>query len=147
MKTVKGDLIRLAKQGQFDLITHGCNCFCKMGSGIAKTIREEFPEAYLVDQKTIIGDRNKLGTITYARCGSIVVVNSYTQFDYWSKGVLVEYPAVRSCFEAIKKEFSGERMGIPLIGAGLARGDWRIIEKIIDEVMFGEDVTLVEFVK
>ena len=35
MKTVKGDLIKLALEGKFDLITHGCNSQCVMGKGIA----------------------------------------------------------------------------------------------------------------
>lgn len=45
MNIVHGDLIQLALAGQFDVIIHGCNCFCTMGAGIAKAIRQEFPEA------------------------------------------------------------------------------------------------------
>jgi len=29
------------------IIVHGCNCFCTMGAGIAKTIKELYPSAYL----------------------------------------------------------------------------------------------------
>jgi len=32
---IEGDLIKLAKQGEFDVITHGCNCHNIMGAGIA----------------------------------------------------------------------------------------------------------------
>jgi O-acetyl-ADP-ribose deacetylase (regulator of RNase III) len=46
MKVTEGDLIKKAKEGEFDLIVHGCNCFCTMGGGIAKGIKREFPEAY-----------------------------------------------------------------------------------------------------
>ena len=42
MKTVKGDLIHLALAGEFDVIVHGCNCYCTMGVGIAKTIKQKF---------------------------------------------------------------------------------------------------------
>lgn len=52
MKTIKGDLVQLAKQGEFDLIVHGCNCFCTMGKGIALTIKQEFPIVYKVDCET-----------------------------------------------------------------------------------------------
>ena len=31
MKTIEGNLISLAKAGQFDVIVQGCNCFCTMG--------------------------------------------------------------------------------------------------------------------
>ena len=59
MKLIKGDLIQLAKNGEFDVIIHGCNCFCTMGAGIAKTIKDIFPEAYKADLNTKKGDRSK----------------------------------------------------------------------------------------
>ena len=43
----------------------------------------------------------------------------------------------------MKAEFSGLRIGYPLIGAGLAGGDWGIIEKTISEELEGEDHSLV----
>lgn len=162
MQVIKGDLIALAKQGCFDIITHGANCFCCFGAGIAKTIKAEFPEAYQVDCQTKKGDYRKLGTISLVSGlpglqgtpgYKLTVVNSYTQFKYWKDKnddptePLVDYNAVRKCFKAIKKEFGGQNLkfGIPKIGAGLALGDWSIIAKIIDEEMEGEDVTLVLF--
>lgn len=149
MKTTSGDLIDLAKKGEFDLIVHGCNCFCTMGAGIAKGIRAAFPAAYEADLATSHGDRAKLGTCTFAeidRSGtSLVVVNAYTQFDYQGSGPKVDYDALRSCFRWIKKQHSGKRIGLPKIGAGLAGGDWSRIAVIIEEELLGEDVTLVEF--
>jgi len=56
MKTIKGDLIALALSGKFDVIVHGSNCFCTMGAGIAKTIKETFPAAYRADLATKKGD-------------------------------------------------------------------------------------------
>ena len=44
MKTIQGNLIHLAQNGEFDLIVHGCNCFCTMGAGIAKGIKAAFRE-------------------------------------------------------------------------------------------------------
>jgi len=61
MKKISGDLIQLAKNGQFDLIAHGCNCFCTMGAGIAKAVKEVFPAAFEADEATQRGDRAKLG--------------------------------------------------------------------------------------
>lgn len=40
MKVLHGDLISLALAGHFEAIVHGCNCFCTMGAGIAKAIRD-----------------------------------------------------------------------------------------------------------
>lgn len=148
MKTISGDLIHLAKSGEFDLIVHGCNCFCTMGAGIAKGIKAAFPAAFEADLATVKGDRAKIGTCTFTvidRNGtSLVVVNAYTQFDYRGSGPKVDYEAVRSCFRWIKQQHSGKRIGLPKIGAGLAGGDWARIAAIIEEELAGEDVTLVE---
>jgi O-acetyl-ADP-ribose deacetylase (regulator of RNase III) len=149
MKTVKGDLIKLALEGQFDVIVHGCNCFCAMGAGIAKIIKAQFPEAFEADLATQEGDRLKLGSFSHAdvvRDGhEITIVNAYTQFHYSGNGVIADYGAIRTVFEKIKLQFPGKRIGYPLIGAGLAGGDWRVISGIIDETLAGEDHTLVKF--
>ena len=49
MKYIIGDLIKMAESGQFDVIVHGCNCFCTMGGGIAAAIANNFPHAYEED--------------------------------------------------------------------------------------------------
>lgn len=145
MKTVKGDLIKMALNGEFDVIAHGCNCHCCMGAGIADTIANEFPKALIADCKTTVGDDSKLGTYSVAQERGVTVVNAYTQYNYTYNKIDVDYDALRSCFKKIKKDFSGQRIGYPLIGAGLAGGDWNIISNIIDEELEGEDHTLVLF--
>lgn len=42
MRTIKGDLVNMAKLGYFDVIAH-CDCFCNMDADIAKTIKERIP--------------------------------------------------------------------------------------------------------
>lgn len=151
MKKVQGDLIKLALEGEFDVIIHGCNCFCTMGAGIAKTMMEFFPEVYEADLKTEKGARDKLGSISSVIVSrnniNIVIVNAYTQYSPSGAGILVDYEAVSSVFREIKKQYSGLRMGYPMIGAGLARGDWKIISGLISEQLSGEDHTLVEYNK
>ena len=150
MKTVQGDLIQLALDGSFDVIIHGCNCQCTMGAGIAKAIRSQFPEAFDADLKTAKGDRNKLGTISFATVlrdqHEITVVNGYTQFHWRGSGIKADYDAIRSVMGHVKREFGDRRIGYPKIGAGLAKGDWQVIAAIIDEELSGLDHTLVEFV-
>lgn len=147
MDTVVGDLINLALDGRFDVIIHGCNCFCSMGGGIARSIQEEFPEAYAADLLTVKGDRNKLGTFSHVsvtRNGNrITIVNGYTQFHFHGQSILTDYEAVRAVFAGVKQQFSGKRIGYPRIGAGLGGGDWDTIRSIIDEELAGEDHTLV----
>ncbi len=151
MKIVKGDLIQLAKENLFDVIIHGCNCQCTMGAGIAKSIKSNFPEAFKADLETVKGDRDKLGSISSASNTEfgheIIIVNGYTQFHYRGSGTLADYEAIRSVMREVKKRFSGKRIGYPLIGAGLAKGDWKVISQIIEAELEGENHTLVEFVK
>lgn len=149
MKKVKGNLIHLALAGKFDVIVHGCNCFCTMGAGIARQIRDTFPEAYQADLKTGMGDRNKLGTCSMARIQRnrtcFTLVNAYTQYDFTGQDVLVDYHAVQIVFASIKKNFTRKRIGYPKLGAGLANGDWEIISGIINRELKGEDHSLVEY--
>lgn len=149
MKTVQGDLLKLASEGMFDVVVHGCNCQCTMGAGIAKVIKETYPEAYQADLKTTKGDRTKLGTYSSAivkRNGfEFTILNAYTQEHYQGEQPLVDYEALASAFKKIAKDFDGKRIGYPKIGAGLGGGDWNRISSLIDEALEGQDHTLVEF--
>ncbi len=148
---IKGDLIKLAIEGEFDLIIHGCNCFCTMGAGIAKTIKQTFPEAYKADLATEKGDKSKLGTISWAKSkttsGELIIVNAYSQFNWRGRGRKVDYEAIKEVFKKVKEEFSGLKIAYPAIGAGLAGGDWQIISEIIEEELKDEDHTFVEYQK
>lgn len=145
-----GDLITYAKNGTFDIIGHGCNCFNTMGAGIAKQIAINFPENEVIDKKTEYGDKNKLGTVQIHmykvrdrnwRQGfskDLAVANMYTQYEYYSKSkkVCVDYEAIEKCLVSlidICKENNWSTIGIPKIGAGLAGGDWNKIYSIIDK--------------
>jgi len=107
-KEIYGDLIALATDGVFDVITHGCNCFCAMGAGIAPQMDLAFGcNHYQYEHDEFKGDINKLGQIaygsTYIKPGEIpraylvdktnklwesegwqkiIIVNSYTQYHY-----------------------------------------------------------------
>jgi O-acetyl-ADP-ribose deacetylase (regulator of RNase III) len=145
MKQINGDLISLAKNGQFDVIVHGCNCFNTMGAGIAKLIKSEFPEAYKADLQTEKGSKDKLGTISFAKSGDLTIINAYTQHNWRGRGIKADYEAIRRAFKEIKLQFSGSKIGYPAIGAGLAGGDWEVIAQIISEELNGEDHTLVVY--
>ena len=149
MRVIRGDLLKLALDGEFDVIVHGCNCQCEMGKGIALAIKQQFPEAYAADCATEKGSRSKLGSFSSARVERdgrfFVVVNAYTQFDWRGPGVKADYEAIRTVMRSIAAAFAESRIGYPKIGAGLAGGDWAVISPVIDEELNGLDHTLVEF--
>lgn len=149
MKTISGDLIKLALAGEFDVIVHGCNCFHAMGAGIARAISAQFPEAFDADKATEYGASSKPGTISSAQIirgdARFTVVNAYTQFQWRGQGQKADYEAIQSCFERIADRFPTARIGYPMIGAGLAGGDWSIIEASISKALSGLNHTLVVF--
>ena len=162
MKTVKGNLISMAFDGEFDIVIHGANCMKRMASGIAREISERCPAAVEADNKTRPGDRDKLGGYTQAmiyrdKSGPawFHIVNAYTQFNYGTDTRKVSYGAVRAVFHKLGNDISESsgrplgdtrfRIAYPKIGCGLAGGDWDIIYPIICEELHGLDHTYIEF--
>lgn len=151
---VKGDLIAMAKNGDFDIIVHGCNCHCTMGSGIAAQIKHQFHAAYAADLCTTSGV-DKRGTFTWAQYpgeslgpqeeeGGLIIVNAYTQFSFGTKQDLFDYIGFRRILRQLKIfAREGAKIGFPQIGAGLAGGDWERIKAIIQEELADCDVTVV----
>lgn len=150
MKEINGDLIEMSLNGDFDVIAQGCNCFNTQNSGIAKLIRDIWSEVYEVDCLTKKGDYNKLGTISICHTKTyfdkpITILNCYTQFDYGRNKdkIYVNYDAIAMCMDKINHNFKGLKIGLPLIGCGLANGDWNIVKDIIKTRLKDMDVTIV----
>jgi O-acetyl-ADP-ribose deacetylase (regulator of RNase III) len=174
MKNIYGDLIELANLGHFDVVTHGCNCFCTMGAGIAPQMARAFGcDKFEMEDPKYRGDINKLGTIDYqsqlicpikktikiagvkvesADFGGhpIIVVNSYTQYRYGSNHAdgdkkPVDYDAITMCMRKINHLFKGKTIGLPKIGAGLAGGDWNKIRGIIETELKDMNIVIVHY--
>lgn len=125
-------------------IAHGCNCQGKMNSGVAKAIRERWPNVYedYIQFDKEIGLRPGDITVTQLDDNKFVA-NLMTQTFYgYDKRQYVDYDALRTCFQRLKRIMKPEHsLAIPKIGAGLGGGDWKIIEQIIEKEMHGVDVT------
>src|SRR4051812_24203036 len=85
-----------------DIIVHQANCFHTMGSGIARHIRENFPEAYEADCNTTKkGDPKKLGKYSTAKIVTPnanprlkYIVNLYSQFEFGRAAKHTSYDAM-----------------------------------------------------
>jgi O-acetyl-ADP-ribose deacetylase (regulator of RNase III) len=166
-REVIGNLITMAQQGKFQVITHGCNCFSTMGAGIAPQMAkafgcDKFPLEIGMGKR---GDYNKLGQIdwkvnTYTGGTDefnffefdLAVVNSYTQYGFGlnhegGSARPLDYDALRLCMRKINHQFKGRHVGLPKIGAKLAGGDWEIIKVIIQEELKDCKVTVVIYDK
>lgn len=154
---IKGDLVKLGKEGRYKAVIHGANCFCTMGAGIAPQIKKAWPEAYEADQKTVSGDKSKLGKFTYHydENALVFVINMYTQFGFDRKPGQpdVNYKAIAEGFARLNTMMNSitrnadspdyRPVGIPMIGAGLAGGHWEAIKTIIDLVTPSINIELV----
>lgn len=144
-KEVYGDLIELAKKGDFDAIAHGCNCQKTMGAGIAKTIKENFRQAWFVDQKDYRFPLSRLGDYSVSfEENNMSVFNLYTQFN---PGADLDYNALCLCFKKLNIILDGQKLGLPLIGCGIAGGDWKKVKALIKRYLKNVDVTVVIFKK
>lgn len=136
---LSGDLL----QSDCNIIAHQCNCFAKMGAGIALQIKKLYPEAYEVDQQfsVPVGSKERLGKVSWTLVDheTKVVFNLYGQYKYERRQQQTDYGALEHAlhemFQVIDKElqdWSKIKIGMPyLIGCGLAGGDWTTVEKIL----------------
>lgn len=154
---VKGDLIAMTKEGRFDIILHGCNCFNSMSGGIAATIAKEFPCAEIADMNTNTGAMNKLGSCTVAKAHDnndvpFCIYNLYTQFQ---PGANAEYSALRASLRSLKDRLTWgphaedglicKSIGLPWIGAGIGGLDIKLVMQIVEVELGDYDVTMVEY--
>lgn len=149
-KEIEGDLISLAKQGMFDVIAHGCNCFCRMKRGLAPQMAEAFDcDKFPLEESWRTGDINKLGQIDHGETIKLpngkylLVTNAYTQYHWDTKTKPLDYIALRLCLRKMNHIFRGRHIGLPQIGCHLAGGHWDTVKHIIKEELKNCDVTVV----
>lgn len=130
---------------ELHFIIHGCNAQGRMGSGFAKELRERFPKAYEAYNDEYVKNNNRLelGTmINHPVHSSLVISNAITQQFYGYDGKkYVSYDAIDSVFKELNntaktvldlKLVDSVHLHFPKMGAGLAGGNWEVIERIID---------------
>ena len=161
---IEGDLINLTYEGLFDVIVHGCNCFCTMGAGIAVRMASSFGcNRFPMEDEKYKGDINKLGQIDFKVITiavgksefdimdhDLAVVNLYSQYKYGrnhSDGVKtpIDYEALTLGLRKMNHMFKGKQIGLPMIGSGLAGGDWNRIKNIIQTELVDCKVIVVKF--
>lgn len=140
---VKGDLF---ESGRADILAHGCNCRGGFGSGVAAAVAKKYPKArhYYLDKHD--EDGWELGEVQFVRqWNDVIIANCATQDAYLPRGEChADYDAIRICMMKVKDyaKDKGLTVAIPKIGAGLAGGDWNVIETILNEVFNDYNVTV-----
>jgi O-acetyl-ADP-ribose deacetylase (regulator of RNase III) len=130
----RGNIVKAKEQN----ILHGCNCQGVMGSGVALSIKNNFPKAYRQYKKYIKhnGKDNIFGSIQIVKCDNKNIFNLFTQkyygklhkkFDYNNFNQII----VKLVDEVLNNKKYKNEIALPRIGAGRGKGRWDKIEKII----------------
>ena len=121
------------------LILHGCNAQGVMGSGVAKAIRAKYPLAYEIYRKKYECDGLLLGEVVYAYISSenLWIANGISQ-EYYGRieKTYVDYEAINSIITNVNSfahKHGIDEVAMPLIGAGLGGGSWKIISNEIEK--------------
>ena len=128
-------------------IIHQANCMHVMGGGIAKRIRDKYPEAYAADISSgTKGDSHRLGSFSVAHCTkeNKYIYNLYGQYNYGHMARFTSYDAVCNGLVKIEKDAQKKELktlGLPKnMGCVLGGGSWRIVLSIIYDIF--EDSTI-----
>lgn len=119
------------------VIVHGCNNYGVMGSGVAIQIRNKWPFVYKTYKLVYDTEGLSLGSIIPVQTAdNKIIINAITQDGFGRTGMkYVSYDAVEQCFIKINEyaqQSNIDKIAMPLIGAGLGGGNWKIIEAIIN---------------
>jgi len=119
------------------IILHGCNAQGVMRSGVAKVVREKWPEAYNEYRAAFENYGLSMGDTVIAFSRGKKIINAITQEYFGRDGKqYVDYEAIRTAIRSVNKLADVVAVAVvamPKIGAGLGGGDWNIISKIIEE--------------
>jgi len=121
------------------IIAHGCNAQGVMGSGVAKVLRNTFPEIYPKYRKAYEEKELYLGNVIWVDTEGKLFANCITQRYYGRDGArYVSYNAVRTCMHNINdkcKDLGVTTLAMPMIGSSLGGGDWSVIKKIVEKTL------------
>jgi O-acetyl-ADP-ribose deacetylase (regulator of RNase III) len=136
----KGDLLK-AEQS---IIAHQCNMQGVMGSGVAKAIKEKYPDAFSVYRYQLSAGIVRLGDYCAVKISDKIIVNIFSQDKYTPRDIRhTSYDALEIAFRTLKSRYDGD-IAMPKIGCGLGGGDWKIVSAIIESVFNDRDIYIYE---
>lgn len=114
------------------IIAHGCNALGFMGAGFALKIKQRFPAAFRAYKEQQHRSGLVLGAVSFAQVGpSLWVANVITQERIYGRAnePLADLDAIEQGMAIVgaKALALGLQVEMPLIGCGLAHGEWSVI--------------------
>lgn len=161
VKVIDGDLLTT----NANYICHQVNCQGRMGSGVARQIREKYPTVYQwykVRCSEGAQEKERLGLSKSPLLGQVQMVykedypvgksdidsqaicNLFSQDQYGYNGKqFTDYAAFEKCLLQLRRLVpAGETIAMPYkIGCGLGGGNWEVVYGLIDKIL-GQDYTV-----
>ena len=136
-----------------DTILHQVNCQGVMGSGIAKQVRDRYPNVYASYKNLCTAIRDPsilLGTAQFIRIDNCVyIVNLFAQDKYGYDGKqYTDYLALDSCLNQVRIHTlrSNEVIAIPYrMGCDRGGGDWNVVYEMIEKQLGDFNVLICEY--
>lgn len=122
-------------EGDEPAILQGCNAQGAMNSGVAKAIRDLYPEVFTAYRAVYDARGLEMGSlIPVVVSNTRGILNGITQ-EFYGRDPNVRYVSYDAVADVIKEvnKLGFETVAMPLIGAGLGNGKWPVIEAIIEE--------------
>ena len=144
IKIIDGNLLDFPNG--IDFIAHSCNTHNVMGGGIARQIKDRYPNAYSADCHAMMNNDNQLGWYSFAVTDATQnkgIYNIYTQ-DKIGGNRAVNYEAFYVALNKVadhiewkmKHEDEEKILGLPWgISCGLAGGSWGVIFSMINNIL------------
>lgn len=153
---IEGDITKPVNSNP-KIIPHICNTFGRWGAGVVIPIRRKWP---LAEQVYRNDKQWKLGTVQFISVeNNVMIANMIAQPYLISPGQITidaryniqsfDYNSLEKCLEQVVNYARPKNMEIhmPMIGTGLAKGDWSKIEPIIEKTMKDLKVYVYEYKK
>lgn len=150
---IKGNLLK----SPFQIIAHQVNCYGVMGAGVAKQIKEIYPENYQ-NYKSFVDDwkEDAFGKCCVGYCkNGKKILNLFGQMGYGYGENFTNYDklycALKDGINQIKNDNFKEdgiqlTIAIPYkMGAGLAGGDWNKIVELLKRIEREENVVFIAY--
>ena len=144
IKEFIGDILKSDEK----YIIHQVNCKGIMGAGIAKQIKDKYPEVYADYREFCLANNAMLrrmpllGTVQEVKCyDGVTILNLFAQYGYVYGSCQTNYDALQKCLTKVNDICYGKTVAIPYkMSCGLAGGDWGIVRKIIEDTLIDCEV-------
>ena len=148
IKYIPGDAVTLQEAGKRPaILAHSCNSVGQWGKGFVmeiqrrwKTPRQEYLKLPVPIQK---------GFVQFVEVEPGITVANMIGQGNPNEASPVDYEAIRTALATVRTKAieSGAAVHMPRIGSGLGRGDWSIVEKLVQDEISSHGVDVIVYTK